>query len=229
MISVQHPIAGLLGNLGDLKNEQAQLDKLLQIPEPPADCCKLIPTIMILYADSLRSAQKFEESLAILRQLESMPRPLPKSVNVRFDVEKELERNLAQLSMALYQLALALEKRAEETGGLTKMDKKALLEQVKALLTRSIDVMNDAAALAAYERVCRKLNPSEPVIINGLLISKEGDNVRAERVDVSPRPIAVHMGHSGASHDHSHDHSCASHDHAAHDHSHDHSQCGGHH
>ena len=66
------------------------------------------------------------------------------------------------MSLALYQLALAVEKRAEETGGLTESDKRALLEQqVKALLTRSIDVMNDAAALTAYERLClRKLNPS---------------------------------------------------------------------
>jgi hypothetical protein len=59
--------SGLLGSLGNLNGEQAQLkgvfslDKLLRqttITDPPADCCKLIPTIMILSVDSLRGVHK---------------------------------------------------------------------------------------------------------------------------------------------------------------------------
>jgi hypothetical protein len=86
-------------------------------------------------------------------------------------VEEELKRIFAQLSYALYQLAIAAESRAEEVGGVAESDRTTLLEHAKELLRRSLDVLNDAAGLTAYERVCRKLNPSEPVIINGLLMT----------------------------------------------------------
>ena len=160
--------AGLLASGGDFNAAQIQLEKLLHNPTPPADCCKLIPTVMIIYADTLRLTNKFDEALAVLRRVDSMPRPLH---NERFNVEEELKRIFAQLSYALYQLAIAAESRAEEVGGVAESDRTTLLEHAKELLRRSLDVLNDAAGLTAYERVCRKLNPSEPVIINGLLMT----------------------------------------------------------
>jgi len=164
--------SAVLGRSGDLNGEQAQLEKLLQLPDPPTARRNMIPTIMIIYAESLRIGGKYDACGAILRQLESMPRPFPSNVNFHFNIESQLKHNKAKLSNELYELALASEKRADDNCYMTDSDKRGLLKQSKTLLTQSITILNDAAAFTAYERVCRKLNPDEDVTINGFRLKR---------------------------------------------------------
>jgi hypothetical protein len=53
--------SGYFGSIGQLDLEQQQLAKLLQDPNPPVQCCSLIPTAMLLLADSLLAARKYDE------------------------------------------------------------------------------------------------------------------------------------------------------------------------
>jgi hypothetical protein len=81
--------SGALGNMNDLAGEQQQVQILID------QCNGLqmgnwMPTLHILYADSLRTSNKLDQVFEVLQKLDSLPRPFP---TVQFEVEPELKRN----------------------------------------------------------------------------------------------------------------------------------------